>query len=212
MFLHPHTWRGILSVPFSNPLWGEYAWEKFPQQRSHISDVLQSHMFGLEDAPWVARSAGICLRITVEEGTYMRLKTQKPSIEKDALYGDRNGQIGAHVLFSWQALNDGSQREVGHFDVLFPKQGPVALLLSPDAALSCSSVCLCRSIVCFHFKSAQGQLSIRILFKYIYISVCVCENSLRLGGACWFDPLEWFECAPHTGREMFLWRNWTKTS
>jgi len=169
MFLHPHTWRGILSVPFSNPLWGEYAWEKFPRERSHISAVLQSHMFGLEDAPWVARSAGICLRITVEEGTYMKLKTQKPSIEKDALYGDRNGQIGAHLLFSWQALNDGSQREVGHFDVLFPKQGPVALLLSPDAALSCSSVCLCRSIVCFHIKSAQGQLSIRIGFKYIYI-------------------------------------------
>ena len=86
-------------------------------------------MFALEDAPWVARALGTTLRITVEEGTLHQLKELKPSAQRDALYGEECGTVGAHILFSWQSLADGTGRSIGHFDVLYPKQCSNALLL-----------------------------------------------------------------------------------
>ena len=113
---------------------GECAWDLFPHRREDIQRVLEQGMFGLEDASWVARCLSMTIRITIEEGTAKKISMhQGRSVERDALYGEITQGVHAHLLFSWIPLNDGTGREVGHFDLLYPKQGPVAMLLLVDA-------------------------------------------------------------------------------
>ena len=105
---------------------------KYPQLACEINDVAATGMISIHDLPWVCRTIGLCVRLTVDEGTFEKIKENgRDDVDKDALYGCEMGPVRAHLLFRW--IDNGSQRLVGHYDILYPRKGPVAILLKQDA-------------------------------------------------------------------------------
>ena len=99
-----------------------------------ITEVAETGMFSIHDVPWICRALGICIRITIDEATYDKIDAQGVSeVDPDALYGRETGPVRAHMLFKWMETGGSSGRLVGHFDILYPRQGPVAMLLKQDA-------------------------------------------------------------------------------
>ena len=92
-------------------------------------------MFAVDDIPWVARTVGHCMRVTLDEKTFEEIQKQRTDIDRDAVYAPDGGAVRTHLLFKWQENSSG--RLVGHFDLLYPRQGPVAMLLASDVSRFC---------------------------------------------------------------------------
>lgn len=143
-------------------LLGQEALERYPHFSDKINEVAASGMVAIEDIPWVARTIGHCMRVTLDEKTFEEIQKHRTDIDRDALYARDGARVKTHLLFSWKENPSG--RLVGHFDLLYPKQGPVALLLAPDVSRFWCIVLSCVILGNFAYIYKNGYVYI-----YIYI-------------------------------------------
>ena len=135
-------------------------------------------MFAVDDIPWVARTVGHCMRVTLDEKTFEEIQKQRTDIDRDAVYAPDGGAVRTHLLFKWQENSSG--RLVGHFDLLYPRQGPVAMLLASDVSRFCYiyNVFLEMKREREREREKKKRIYIYIYYNTVYKNACTISQGI----------------------------------